>query len=242
MQNLHGLPAEKIVICGAPFFDKWKNFTQINKKSKLTNHRTKSTSTLRIVYLGSSANIIKDETQLIETIRNQLNQSSVYAVRNSKLYVRYHPANWQQGSNLNHQGIEIPASMGTLPSAQNEIEEFAALLLNSHCCIGVNTSAMIDAVLLGKVVFSPLISKSRLKQAKSLHYQRMVSTGAVVVCKDVPNLIKKIEKLSLEQQFRNLKSDNFSEQFISPPTPHHNAGSMVVEELVSHCKFKKSIQ
>ena len=190
-KNLHGLPAEKIVICGAPFFDKWKNFTQINKKSKLTNHRTKSTSTLRIVYLGSSANIIKDETQLIETIRNQLNQSSVYAVRNSKLYVRYHPANWQQGSNLNHQGIEIPASMGTLPSAQNEIEEFAALLLNSHCCIGVNTSAMIDAVLLGKVVFSPLISKSRLKQAKSLHYQRMVSTGAVVVCKDVPNLIKK---------------------------------------------------
>jgi hypothetical protein len=236
--TLHGIPRPNVKIVGSPFFDKWRlgKITQ----EQLADHKKKLNIRFDqkiITYVGSSANIIKNETQIINSLRHELDNSENPELRKARLIVRFHPANWAQASDLQATNVTIYPKIGTLPSTHDEVLDFGLSILASDCVVGVNTSAMLDAVILDRPVFSLLVKKSVLRQTKSRHFQVMLTTGAIEVCKNVREIAKKSE-LTLENDQNKSNRKRFVQTYIWPANNDVTSGELSVVETIRHSQKK----
>ena len=231
---LHGILKSNVKIVGSPFFDKWR-LDKITAK-QLADHKKKlkiRSGQKVITYVGSSANIIKNETQIINSLRHELDNSENLELRNARLIVRFHPANWAQAADLQTTSITIYPKTGTLPSTHDEVLDFGLSILASDFIVGVNTSAMLDAVILDRPVISLLVKKSMLKQAKSRHFQVMVSTGAVDVCKNVKEIVKQFA-LTLRNDKNKVSRKLFVKTYIWPASNCLTSGELSAAEIIRH--------
>jgi len=190
---IHGFSPESTSIVGAPFYDKWF----INNNAPPDRATTLSKLGLHsyeryIVYLGSSANIARDESWLVHRLLGAIQQSGLTGIR---LVVRPHPVNkkWIEEFRLND--MVIIDSSSSLPEDVESIRQLAGVIVHSQFAVGVNTSAMIDAVILGKVCVALISSRYSKTQVEALHFAMLRATGALLECSadKVSDIVRLIE-------------------------------------------------
>lgn len=147
--NIHSVPKDRICITGAPFFDKW--FEEHGIFKPLVDKPY-------ILYLGSSRNIIKDETDLIIKTQKKYGMP---------LVVRAHPANTRNIKKI--KGDTIFVMPTRLPESKKEQAELYSAIHHCEFAVGVNTSAMIDAIIQDK----PCIAVGR-NQGQTTHFNHML--------------------------------------------------------------------
>jgi len=153
--EIHGVPEDRIFITGAPFFDKWFENDYYEPREAFCGRFELDPDRSYVVYLGSSRNISGDEKWLAERIVKKGPFDVV---------IRPHPANkFTVNCTLNFKS--------SIPETEDEKRDFYNLIYHSLYVTGVNTSAMIDAIIIGKRVFP--ISSSRYKQTQedAIHFK-----------------------------------------------------------------------
>ena len=166
----HFFPNENIEICGPIYFEKW--FGAISRRSVARNRAKKI---VKVLYLGSSANIIGKE----ETLLMQLCACAREAERitGSKFVVTFksHPA----------KKISLPKFFRAfdydkfgLPQNKEEEENHLYLFEKSHLVFGVNTSAMIEASLVNNHVFA-LVPEQKARQKSVHHFEKMLDQFSI---------------------------------------------------------------
>src|SRR6185503_15461764 len=139
-----------------------------------------------LLYLGSSSNIASDETWVVRELAAALARDARAEVRDVAILIRPHPAHWQIYRPLAAEGMRIWPAGGALPDSEEVIHDFHDMLRYSVAAVGLNTSAMIDAVIADKptICISPPCYAAT--QDDAIHFQRLRDAEVFSMAHDAP--------------------------------------------------------
>ncbi|MBI2617111.1 hypothetical protein HYW55_03205 [Candidatus Gottesmanbacteria bacterium] len=236
LTQIHKVSSSLIKIMGAPLFDKW--FTigkKIQTRKQFFGKLGIKEGQQYIIYLGSSANIAFDETWLVKNLAREIAKSPNQEIRNLILLVRPHGANQEIFKQIKLRNVKVLFRSFEIADTKEAIEEFCLSLKYAICSIGINTSAMIDAVIIGKPVIALRPHEyERTNAIKALHFQYLLKKNIYLQANTIGQAIahiKRIEKMGNELK----KSQNlFIRNYIQPYGLNTSAGeaaSDIIESL-----------
>ena len=219
----HGIGREKIKIVGAPFFDKWFNLIKsigTTPPTPLLNKEGGEGGGY-ILYLGSSDNIAPDERWLIKEIKESVDVPVVF---------RPHPANFKIYQDFNMPGVTISPKNGQMPKTKESLQDLRDVFRNASAIVGVNTSAMIDAIVAGFPVIALEREEFLRTQMLAQHYQHLRDTGAVLVSLSKEDFPLIFSRLRAGVDSTKLAREQFIKNFIRPRGLEKSAGESAAEE------------
>ena len=178
-----------------------------------------------VTYLGSAKNISTSEKRIVEEIYEKLSKMNI------QLLVRPHGANTSQFENLNKK-IKIYPATGELPDTLEAKESMTATLKYSDFSVGINTTAMIDSIILGTPCISLVKKEFKDNQVDTPHFNSVQKEGIFIEAHNIKELINKIAKFNKHEN-KNLfeKMHKFVIEFCRPFGADVSAGKKAAKEI-----------
>ncbi len=239
--NVHGASMESIVKIGSPFFDKWFDsevclmprdvfYKQVGLNPKLPF----------VVYLGSSRNIAKDETWIIRDIVTILRNKKNNLLSEMQIVVRPHPANADIYKQLDFPGVVIWPRDGQLPESRDSQLDFYSTIKHSVAAIGINTSGMVDAVIIGKPVISVIAEQYSATQMQAEHFKHLLKADVLQISKGPGSCVTEIERILNGEVDKKMQRIRFIREFVRPYGEDFSAGEAAAVSIEGMVAGKKS--
>lgn len=224
----HGILGDRILLTGAPFFDKWFDSE---------NHAVERTAFLRntglpddkpfVLYLGSSANIAKDESWLVAKLVEGLKKSS--SLGEANIMIRPHPANARPFAELaqSDQRVVVWPPNGQLPESDSMQADFQNSVQHATAVVGINTTAMIDTLALGHPCVAIIIDQYEKTQMRAEHFRHLFKSGALNVARGMNDAVAQLEAIASGDDNCAEARLAFLSKFVRPQGMDVNAGEMV---------------
>jgi hypothetical protein len=236
---MHWIPRERIVLTGAQRFDDWFDREPAGTREEFTRKVGLDAAQPFVLYLCSSPFIAPDEVGFVRRWAGAIRSSTSPALRQAGLLVRPHPQNglqWQ-GVDLAEVGnAAVWPPNGTQPDAGEARADYFDSLYHSAGIVGINTSGLIEAGIVGKSVLTVLDPDFSGTQAGTLHFQylRWENGGLLRVAGDLDEHLLQLER-ALEQGADDSRQvASFVERFCRPHGLDQAAAPLVaagIEEL-----------
>jgi len=185
--DLHGLPADRVVVTGAQCYDQW--FDRGPSRSReafcarvgLRADRPFVLWTCSALFQGSPS-----EAALVARWIESIRESGVEALRNAGVLVRPHPARRHEWAAVDTGRFENVAIYGAMPADEEARNDYFDSLYFSAAVAGLNTSAFLEAAIVGRPVHVILPPEFHDNQEGTLHfdYLRTVGGGLVHAARD----------------------------------------------------------
>lgn len=177
-ERMHGVPHARVSVTGAQVFDRWFGRRPSRTREQLCAEVGLPTGAPLVVFMGSSSFISKwgDDVEMIRDWARGLRESRHDALRSAAILVRPHPyyfAHWTNADLSDVGAVVWPRSYGAITDEDNRRNFFDTLY---HCdaVVGINTSAMIEAAILGKPVHSIRVDELAGTQDGTLHFRYLL--------------------------------------------------------------------
>lgn len=162
--ELHGIPAENVVVTGASRWDAFFDLRpSVERDAFLSGHGLDPGKPL-VLYLGSTSAVAPDETLVIERWLHALHSRE--AVREVNVLVRPHPRETVMWSGWAPDHGRVALDRHPRPADQALYDQLA----HADAVVGLNTSAQIEAAILGKPVLTFAAGELAPGQAGSVHF------------------------------------------------------------------------
>jgi hypothetical protein len=171
--DLHGVPPDRIVETGAQLFDQWFTWRSRRTREEFCRQVGLDPQKPYILYLGSSAFIAPNEAEFIDrwldAVRNVPSPVQDYGV-----LIRPHPNNSQPFLGLD---LTVFGNAAIWPPfdenyyAHDSRDDFFDSIAYSEAVAGVNTSALIEAAIVGRGSCTVLAPDFAHSQEGTLHFQ-----------------------------------------------------------------------
>lgn len=220
--RLHRIPRSKVIVTGAQSFDHWFDQAPPDAVAELRRELGVDSRRLVVLFAGSSANMAPGDSEpsFVRRWLTALRASTNPDLREVFVIIRPHPGNtapWRE-THLGDSGVVIqPRAYSGMPLSTEEVEAFRAMLLASTAVVGVNTTAMIEAAILRRPVFSVRDPTFAHSQRETLHFGYLTndSGGFVVTAESLREHVKQLEELLVRGPSLDA-SDRFVSDFIRP--------------------------
>ena len=228
----HHVPEEMIRTVGASQFDEWflPREPRTTRREFCARYGLRETDPI-ILYLCSSANITKDERWLVSRVRAALDASGSASVRNVQIVVRPHPLNAKYYHDFTLPNVVFGSRTGALPTTAEAFQVFYDELYHAAATIGVNTSAMLEALIAGKPGITILEEQYRNSQTQIPYFRQLLESGALYaarVSEEIPGILNNLleGRDVLAEQRRS-----FVASYIRPRGLDRNVGEVIAEEI-----------
>jgi len=193
--TLHGVRPDQVVVTGAQVFDRWFAASPSRTREEFCARVGLDPSRPFVLYVGSSMFIAPDEVPFVERWLSAVRGGDDPAGRPGVL-VRPHPANAEQwrafDSDLDNVAIWPP--IGTTPNDPDFRRDFFDSLYHCAAVVGINTSAQIEAAIVGRPVLTIRAPEFAHAQEGTLHFQHLVGADAGFV-HEARSLAEHVEQL-----------------------------------------------
>ena len=222
-RHLHRIPRSRIIVTGAQPLDHW--FTPTAAEVIQTFRRALGIDDRRRVVLlvGSSRNMAPgdSEVQFVRRWLAALRASTNADLRTAFVIVRPHPSNteqWQDVDLGDPQTIVYPKDYSGMPLSDAEVETFRHSLMASSAVVGINTTAMIEAAILRKPVFTVRDAAFDHSQQQTLHFAYLSKDqgGCVVTANTLGEHVAQLEAVLTGGDAALEVTDTFVERFVRP--------------------------
>ena len=196
---IHRVPESRIVITGSPFFDKWfEPARRISSRAATCGRVGLDPGAPYLLYLGSSANIARDESWLVLALVQALREAEDPALRRLQVVFKPHPGGSQRNvralPRLDDAGVRVwPRERGR-PDTVDAVGQFRDVLHHAAAVIGVNTTGMLDAVLCNRPCLALAVTRYRSTQTDTSHFRRMHESHALLVARSVSQALHIISR------------------------------------------------
>jgi hypothetical protein len=182
--DLHGVTPDRVVVTGAQLFDSWFQAEPAQSRQEFCRMVGLDAARRFVLYVGSSSFIAPDEVPFVERWIWSLRQSADPEIAGLGILVRPHPANarqWRMLDLTSFQNVAIWPPIGTEPSSPDFRRDYLDSL--SHCAavVGINTSAQLEAAIVGRPVFTIRAPEFAQGQEGTLHFQYLVKAAGGLV-------------------------------------------------------------
>lgn len=247
-RNIHNVPDDKLLITGSPFFDKWFGAGDLLEDRKSFCRRMGLDPELPFfLYLGSSVKIARDETWLAQRIYDSLKNHTNTSIQNAAMIARPHPANTKRYKKLVGDHLVVSPKEGALPESEDSQRDFYNAVAHCAFTVGINTSGMLDAIILGKPCLTVMTDQYQSTQEKAVHFRQLLHADVLDVTYSVEQAIDSMIRLFEGEDLHKEQRQQFLKKFVRPYGPHIAAGDMAAKAIeliaqgISVDKIKASI-
>jgi hypothetical protein len=219
----HYIPEDAIAVTGAQLFDKWFARTATRGRDAFCAHVGLPDDRPFLVFTGSSG-FISESNAEVAFVRGW-----IHAVRKSgnplladiNILVRPHPYNchaWESASLADVQGVSLFPRRGYNPIDPHNRDDFFDSLYHCAAVIGINTSAMIEAAIVGKPVCSILAEEFAGTQEGTIHFHHLLpeNGGCVRVAATIEEHLGQLGQLLADPESARAETRRFVESFVRP--------------------------
>ena len=228
----HSIPKNKICIIGSPLFDFWfKEFKPSVSREEFCRVHGLRAGNPYILYLGSSRNIAKNEVWLIKDLRKALDDSADQRLKSVQIAVRPHPSNYSIYEDVEVNGIIVVPKKGMLPATADARQFFYDSLYYSIGTVGVNTSGMIDALIIDKPGIAIMTDEYRETQLEAVHFQQFLKEDCLEVAKSPEHFCELVENFLEGRDIKMEQRRAFVRDYIRPLGLNVPAGTRAAREI-----------
>jgi hypothetical protein len=177
--KLHGLPEDRVWVTGAQTFDMWFDRKPSTSRSMFCHGLGFDAQRPLIVYLCSSRSIAGYEVDIVRRWLQSLRLHDDPLVQNANVIVRPHPKHVEQWQNIDLSefgAVEVCPRRGVLPLTSAQQDDFFDTLYHADAIVGLNTSAQIEAAIVGRpvlVLIDPESAAARAGTLETLHFRHL---------------------------------------------------------------------
>jgi FkbM family methyltransferase len=235
--ELHGVPADRVVVTGAAAFDHWFEWRPRTTREAFCARVGLPANRPYILYLCSSKFVAPDEAPFVRQWVARIRQSTSPVLHDAGILVRPHPqhAEQWQGVDPRELGAIVWPAAGAAPVDVDSRSDYFESMYHSAAVVGINTTAEIESAILGRPVYTLLAPEFRDTQEGTLHFHhlREVNGGLLHVARDVDEHLSHLEAALRELQVDDPRCRRFVEAFVRPHGIDVPATPKLVEALES---------
>jgi hypothetical protein len=218
--EMHGLPADRIVVTGAQCYDQWFDKSPSISYAAFCDRVGLRSDRPFVLYVCSS--LFKGTTfepafteRWIQAIRG----SADPRLKDIGILVRPHPARLDEWKQVDLTGYHNVAFWGAHPVDAEAKEDYFNSLYYSAAVVGINTSAFIEAAVVGKPVFTvlePEISENNQEGTLHLQYLLDETTGVLRATRSLGEHIPQLAAALSGPGGGDPKAARFVDGFVRP--------------------------
>jgi hypothetical protein len=180
--TLHGVPADRIVVTGAQCYDQWfdrvprRTRTEFCRRVGLPSDRPIVLYACSALFWGSPV-----EAELVCRWIQSLRESPHQELRDAAVLVRPHPARMDEWRTVDLSRFPNVAVYGSNPTDGESKEDYFESLFYSSAVVGLNTSAFLEAAIVGRPLHTILTPEFAENQEGTLHFQYLTTVGGGVL-------------------------------------------------------------
>ena len=231
--EIHGIPADRIVVTGSPFLDKWFEPERPSiDRATFCGRVGIGPQRPFVLYLGSSSNIAKDETWLVLRIAQGMRESSDPRLRDATLLARPHGANQDVYRGISAPNLKVWLRDGELPDTSQAFAEFEACIRGAVAVAGLNTTGMVDALLAGRPVIALLVDEYRNTNAyRAVHFQYLLDADVYERATTPEDCVQIVRNLMGGQDSKQGNRAQFVLDYIRPHGADRAAGEIAAQAI-----------
>lgn len=220
--KLHRVPPERVIVTGAQPFDRWFGRRPTLSREAFCRRVGLDPDRPFVLFTGSTSNITDPnvEDRLVrrwaEAVRGAPGE-----LRHAGVLVRPHPDRRGEWSNIDLEDLE--QAVVWPPTRPNSVtadarEEYFDSLFHASVVVGINTSAMVEAALLGRPVLSLRLPEFRQAQSGTLHFAHMLSEngGFLELADSLEEHLVQVQAAMRDPRPAERRNRAFVEGFIRP--------------------------
>ena len=194
--ELHGLPEGEVVAVGAHPFDHWFDWEPASSRAEFCAQVGLDPAHPLLLYVCSSGFIAADERPLVlrwlEAVRADPRLAEVGVL------VRPHPTNgstWADHPLGGLPNVAVWPPVGADPTDDERRSAFYDSMYHAAAVVGANTTALIDAAIVGRRTFSVLLDELRGAQEETLHFHYLLpeNGGALSVAGSLEDHVRQLQ-------------------------------------------------
>ena len=237
--DMHGLPPEHVVATGAPVYDQWFDRTPSTTREEFCAKVGLPADRPFMVYLCSSGFIAPNEAAFVERWVCALGAARGVdgeRVRNTSILVRPHPQNlqpWHKYDFAEFDHVSVWPAGGDNPIDARSKNDFYDSLFHSEMAVGVNTSAQIEAGIVGRPVFTIQTEEHAGTQDGTLHFKHLLEAGGGLVhnARDFDEHVAQLGRALDQPSEGQAKLRGFIEAFVRPKGLDVPATPLIVDGI-----------
>jgi len=219
----HYIPEAKIVATGAQLFDRWFMKTMTRDRSTFCERVGLPDTRPFLLFTGSSSFISESQAEVAFVRRwiAALRSSGDAALRDINVLVRPHPYNchaWGPESLADLPGAVFFPRRGYNPIDPDNRADFFDSIYHSAAVVGINTSAMIEAAIIGRPVFSMLAEEFSGTQEGTIHFHHLLpeNGGCVRIASTIDEHVRQLSSRLQDPEGARAEIRGFIGSFIRP--------------------------
>lgn len=237
--EMHGVPASRIVTTGAQVFDLWFGRQPTLEREAFVARVGLPPGQPFVLYAGSSRGIANPtlEIAFVRQWLQAVRRASDPAIRSAAVLVRPHLSNvaaWADVNLSNFGAVSIwPRQRPTLPMNELETSDYFHSLYYAAAVVGINTSAMIEATIVGRPVLTVEAPEFADTQAGTTHFRYLIPSGggSVETAPDFETHLDQLARAVASPEAARATRERFVRAFVRPHGLDRPALDLVVEAL-----------
>ena len=227
--ELHGVPADRVEVVGAPGFDRF--FALVEAQGPRGGGDTERRT---IVYAGSSKNVAPDEPEVFARWLEAVRRADDPAVRGARVRVRPHPGEgpWRTWTPPPEDPL---VSVERWPRGERDL--LAPLLADADVVVALNTSAELEAAIAGRPVVTFRAGDGAPGQEGSVHFRYLLEQhgGFVVDSRDLGEHVRVLSRVLADGPDR-ARQRAFVERFLRPRGLDRRVSPLLAATIVALAK------
>lgn len=231
--EIHGIPSERVVIVGSQLFDKWFEAPRLLTGREAFCRRVGlDPSRPFLAYLGSSRAIAQDESWLVRDLLEEFGRQENPALKGMQILIRPHPANAKIYEPLAAGGVPVWPPKGQLPDSAEAIGDYYNTLVHCVAAVGVNTTGMLDSVIVDKPTVTILAEQYLKTQTQAMHFTQLRAADVLELTHGAKECVQRIGSILGGGDAKHALRRQFVESFIRPRGLDRPAGEVLAEAIV----------
>jgi hypothetical protein len=227
--ELHGLDPQSVVITGAPHWDAFFRMQPSTQRDDFCLGHGFDPARPIVLYLGSTERICPDEPLVVERWLDAVRQGRE-PLRDANILVRRHPHDKEKWAGWRPRHERVSLSRHPRQQDQSLYDE----LHHAAAAVGLNTSAQIEASILGKPVYTFSAGNLAPGQAGTLHFYYLLKKrgGVVSWAETLEEHVAQLER-GVAGEYDREAVRRFCETFVRPHGLDRPVAPIVAEQLVA---------
>jgi hypothetical protein len=233
--DLHGVPESRVTITGAVAFDHWFDWRPGRSEAEFRRELGLDPRLPIVLYVGSSRFTAPDEGDFLVEWARAIADHEIG--RGVQLLVRPHPENplGRAGETVRDmEGVVVYPPSGQNPTTAVSRRDYYDTLRMCKLVVGVNTTAFIEAAIVGRPSYTLLAERYRDTQVGTLHFHYLLSDngGPVTAARSLSEHIGQLRMgLTRSDSGVEVATRRFVESFVRPQGFEYPASSALVDAI-----------
>ena len=170
----HDMPADRIVVTGAQCYDQWFDRAPSRDRDSFCRAVGLSPDRPFLLYVCSVMTPNPYESKFVLRWIEEIRRSSDPRLRNAGILVRPHPERLEEWEGVSLERFGNAVLYGRNPVSPDAQADYFDSLFHSHAVIGLVTSAFLEAAIVGRPVYTPLLPEFEMYQEGVQHFRYLV--------------------------------------------------------------------